>query len=133
MSKNIKPEELQDEITKYLENWTEDIEDEVKKTAKSLSKEAVKEIKKISPRRKNKRKNPYHQGWTTKTTSRNKKYIITIYNKTNYQLTHLLEYGHATRNCGRTKAQPHIKPVEEKYNQLYEEQIKKALKGGARQ
>lgn len=31
------------------------------------------------------------------------------------------------KNGGHTKAQPHIKPVEEKYNKLYEKEIKETI------
>lgn len=127
MSSSIKIENLQNEVMKYLTNYVEDIEEGVKETTDSISKEAVKEIKQKSPRRQGTRKNPYYKGWTKKKESKGRRYTTKIYNKTNYQLTHLLENGHATRNGGRTKAQPHIKPVEEKYNKLYEQEIKKVI------
>lgn len=129
MSKSIKIDELQGVIKDYLENYIEDIEEDVKETTDQLSKEAVKELKKESPRRKgDKRENPYYKGWSRKKQSKGRKYTMTLYNRTNYQLTHLLEYGHAIRNGGQTKAIPHIKPIEEKYNKLYEEKIEKAIK-----
>lgn len=128
MSKSIKIDELQGAIKDYLENYIEDIEEDVKETTDQLSKEAVKELKKESPRRDKKRENPYWKGWSRKKQSKGRKYIMTLYNRTNYQLTHLLEYGHATRKGGTTKPQPHIKPIEEKYSKLYEEKIEKAIK-----
>ena len=128
MSSSIKIENLQKEVMQYLTDYVEDIEEGVKETTDNISKEAVKEIKQNSPRGKGKRNNPYWKGWTKKKDAKGRKYTTKIYNKTNYQLTHLLENGHATMNGGRTKAQPHIRPVEEKYNKLYEQEIKKVIR-----
>lgn len=129
MSKNIKVEELENTINKYLNEYEEDIEETVKETTDTITKEAVKEIKKTSPRGKETREKPYYKGWTRQTGKQRKgKYTVKIHNKTNYQLTHLLEFGHATRNGKRTKAIPHIRPLEEKYNKLYEEKLTTTIK-----
>lgn len=58
------------------------------------------------------------------------KYVVKIHNKTNYQLTHLLEFGHATKNGSRTKAQPHIRPIEEEYSEKFEDELKIKITGG---
>ena len=129
MSNNIKPEDFQNVVKDYLEDWLEDIEEDVEDTTNDLTKQAVKELKQTSPKGKGSRKEPYHKGWTKQKNRRNKcKYTVKIHNKTNYQLTHLLEFGHATRNGKRTKALPHIRPLEEKYNKLYEEKIMTVIK-----
>ena len=124
MSKTIKPEELQNVLKDYLENYVEDITEDVEEKTDTLTKEAVNELKQISPRGHGARKTPYYKGWRRQKGRENKgKYTVKIYNGTNYQLTHLLEFGHATRNGGRTRAIPHIRPTEEKYSKLYEKQI----------
>lgn len=125
MSKGIKPEDLQKELKKYLEDYVEDIQEDVEETTDETTKEAVQEIRKTSPRGKGSREKPYHKGWTKQKGKNNKgRYTVKIHNKTNYQLTHLLEFDHATRNGDkRTKAQPHIRPLEEKYNKIYEQKI----------
>lgn len=57
------------------------------------------------------------------------RYTVKIHNKTDYQLTHLLEFGHSTKTGGRTKAQPHIRPIEEKYSKEFENELKKKIGG----
>lgn len=78
-----------------------------------------------------KRKNPYYKGWTVKLQKKGKlKYHKVIWNRTNYQLTHLLEFGHAKRNgTGWVNARPHIRDVEQKYNQEFVDLLGKKIKG----
>lgn len=129
MSNSIKPKELQKALNEYLKDYVEDITEDVEETTDTLTKEAVQELKDTSPRGKGTRAKPYYKGWTRQKGKTNKgKYIVKIYNRTNYQLTHLLEFGHATRNGGRTRAIPHIRPLEEKYNKLYEQKITTVIK-----
>lgn len=125
MSNKIKPDELQKAILDTLESYVDDIEEDVRDVTDSIAKEAVKEIKQTSPRGDSNRKNPYWKGWRRQTGKLNKgRYITKIHNKTNYQLTHLLEFGHVTRDgTKRTKAQPHIRPLEEKYSKEYEKKL----------
>lgn len=134
MSNTIKPEKLEKELMNCLVNYKEDIEDDVKEVTNSIVKEAVKEIKEVSPRGKGNRKTSYHKGWTKQRGKQNKgTYTVKIYNKTNYQLTHLLEFGHATRNGGMTKAIPHVRPVEEKYNDKYEKTLTTVIRRRSKQ
>jgi len=117
MSNKIKPDELEKRVMDYLQNYKEDIDEEVMETVDEVTKQARDELKQVSPRGKGSRDNPYHKGWAIKLSKkRTGVYHKVIWNKTNYQLTHLLEFGHATRNGGRTRAIPHIRPIEEKYN-----------------
>lgn len=124
MSNTIKPEELQKALNNYLEDYVEDITEDVEETTDATTKEAVQELKQTSPQGKGTRDNPYSKGWTKQKGKTNRgRYTVKIHNRTNYQLTHLLEFGHATRNGGRTKAIPHIRPLEEKYNKIFEQRI----------
>ena len=120
MSKNIKPNELQKAVMDYLENYVEDIQDDVEETTDTVTKEAKQELIRISPKSGIARNTKYYKGWTVKTGAKTRKksyrYTKVIWNKTNYQLTHLLEFGHHKRDgTGWVNAQPHIQDVEEKY------------------
>lgn len=115
--------DLSSAITNYLNNYAEDIHDDVVEVTENLTEKAVMELKETSPRGNSKVK-PYWQGWESKIKIKGKlKYHRVIWNKTNYQLTHLLEFGHATRNGKRTKAQPHIQPIEDKYQQEFVDMV----------
>lgn len=131
MSNNIKPEELQKAIMEYLEDYVEDIEEDVEDTTNTVIKEAKQELVQTSPRSGVARDTKYYKGWAIKNggrTRRGRYYSKVIWNKTNYQLTHILENGHATRNGGRTTPQPHIRPVEEKYGTKFADLIEKKIR-----
>ena len=131
MSNSIKAEDLQKALMKYLEEYVEDIEEDVEDTTNSIAKDAKQELIQTSPRSGIARDTKYYKGWAIKNGGRTRKgkyYSKVIWNKTNYQLTHLLEFGHATRNGGRTTPQPHIRPVEEKYGEKFADLLEKKIR-----
>ena len=80
---------------------------------KYTAKEAVQELRKANPPGSGKYGSwkAYNKGWTVTQTKKDKS--ATVHNKDHYQLTHLLEKGHALVQGGRSKAFPHIAPVAE--------------------
>lgn len=126
MSKTLEASLLSKEIQKYLTQYKEDISETVETVANKVGKEAVNELKQTSP----KKTGSYAKGWRLKKDKLGKnRYTIKIHNKTDFQLTHLLEFGHATKNGGRTKPIPHIRPTEQKYSEKFEEELKKEIGG----
>ena len=121
MSVKISIAKLQKSITEYLEDYEEDIFNGVKEVTNSLTKKAIKDLKESSP----KNTGSYAKGWTKQVdrVNNNERYTVKIHNKTDYQLTHLLEFGHARKNGGWVEARPHIREVEEKYKKEYEVEL----------
>lgn len=132
MSNNIKPEELQKALIKSLKNYIEDIEEDVETTTNSIIKEAKQELVKESPRSGIARNTKYYKGWSVKNGGRTRKgryYSKVIWNKTNYQLTHLLENGHHTRDgTSWVEAQPHIGKIQEKYGTKFADLLEKKIR-----
>lgn len=133
MSSSIKAENLQKELMKYLEDYVEDIEDDVKETTDSVTKEAKEKLKQTSPKSGIARKTKYYKGWAVKNGAKTRKgshkYTKVIWNKTNYQLTHLLEFGHHKRDgTGWVDAQPHIRKVEEEYGSKFADLLDRKIK-----
>lgn len=106
-------------VGKQMEKILDDYSKEVRRaTANSMdvvAKEGVQKLKNTSPKQaKHRRK--YAEGWGIKREKTGTGIpIVIIRNKTNYQLTHLLENGHVIRNAkgtyGRTRPIKHIGPV----------------------
>lgn len=120
----IKAEQLSDAIEMSVTEYVEDVNDIVKQKIKDAADEAVKELKEKSP----KRTGRYAKGW--KSTVQKETAIgaeVVVHNRA-YQLTHLLEKGHAKRGGGRVEGIPHIAPVEEEISKKLADEIEEELK-----
>ena len=72
----------------------------------------------------------YKKGWAVKKQKETANSLeLVVHNKKRYQLTHLLEKGHAKRGGGRVRAFPHIAPAEQAGIRELEEGIKRGLEG----
>lgn len=110
-------------IAEALAEYDQEIADATKRITDEVAKEAVDDLKKSSP----KLTGSYRKGWRKKQSYADKRTKRnTVYNKTDYQLTHLLEYGHASRNGGRVRAIQHIAPVEQAAIEALQERIEAA-------
>ena len=110
-------------IAEALAEYDQEIADATKRITDEVAKEAVDDLKKSSP----KLTGSYRKGWRKKQSYADKRTKRnTVYNDTDYQLTHLLEYGHASRNGGRVRAIQHIAPVEQAAIEALQERIEAA-------
>lgn len=115
---------ISQEFNKILKEYTEEVETGILNAREEVAKETVKNLKKTSPKSKGKG-GRYAKGWRIT----NIKGQLIIHNKTDYQLTHLLEYGHAKVNGGRVAPRVHIRPAEEIAIKEYVKEVEKVIKG----
>ena len=128
MARKILPGELSKEILKYLNEYEEDIEEVTKDLTTKISKEAKSEVVAKSPVGKT---GEYHKGWSVRTYKESKRYYVKIHNRSKYQLTHLLEFGHVTRDgVSRTRKIPHVRPTEHKYMDKLVSELEKQIRRG---
>lgn len=116
---------MMDIYEEYIQAVNKDTAAVVKLTAE----EAAKELRNAHPTGSGKYGNwdQYNKGWTVSQTARDIRthQSATVHNKDHYQLTHLLEKGHALPQGGRSRAFPHIAPVAEKCEEWLIQRLKK--------
>ena len=97
------------QMTEILDEINDEVMASAKKSFKEIGKEAVSRLRNTSP----KKTGDYAKGWAYKDDGLDS----TVYNKTDWQLTHLLERGHAIVNkkgrYGTVNGIKHIEPVNE--------------------
>ena len=69
----------------------------------------------------------YSRGWTMGHFQAGADVGYRVKNEDNYQLTHLLEKGHAKVNGGRVSAKVHIRPVETKGITMFMQMIRSRI------
>ena len=123
----VTPDNLDDVIKGILDEYADDINKHVTEATHKIAQSGAKAIK-SSAQSKFKGTGKYAKGWTTRQEKHRLYAKETIHNKDRYQVAHLLEYDHLLRNGKRSKAVPHIKPVEEQIRRQYENAIVEAIK-----
>ena len=131
-NKKVKVDQLANVIVEYLKEFEDVTEEAVDKGVTETAKTALRSLRNAHPPGSGKYGSwdeSYNKGWKVMQTKRDKRYHkkATIHNETDYQLTHLLEKGHATRNGGRTQAFTHIAPVADKCDEDLVRVIKKYI------
>lgn len=111
------------------------VDDDMQAVFDEVGKEAVSKLKKTSPvNPKGKHSGRYAKGWTYE---KGKKYrgkcVGVVRNRTDPQLTHILEYGHPLvrkgKVVGHVDAKEHIRPVAEWCSNEIEKKLTKKLGG----
>jgi hypothetical protein len=107
------------EIQKQLKYYAKDVAKKIDESQDEIASQLVQNLKQDSP----KRRPSYAKGWRVKKV----KGKSVIHNATDYQLTHLLEHGHATRNGERFDGEVHIRPNEEKAIRDFLKEVERAI------
>lgn len=101
------------QMQELLDEYVEEVQEVTDKSIKDVSSECVKRLHETSPKGAS---GSYAKGWSSKTTGSGR----VVYNKTDWQLTHLLENGHMVKPSpkhpgkkSRVAGIRHIAPVEE--------------------
>ena len=123
-------ESISDQMREILDEYSDKVKEVTDEAINRVSKECVNKLHNSSPDR----TGDYARGWAVKKIAvRNKISDVVVHNRTRYNLTHLLEFGHVVRNAkgtfGRAPAHPHIGPVDEWVADETEKRIKEKIEG----
>jgi len=119
------------EINALLKEYTEEIQEGISNKAVEIADECVNKLKKTKGTY-TIRTGEYNKSWTKNVTKGSNFVNVKIHNKKHYRLTHLLENGHITRNGKRTKAFPHIAPVDDYGSKKYKKEVEDLIQNGSK-
>lgn len=123
---NIKLEDLGDAIEQELELYAEEVQDGVEAAATKAVKKLVKLTRATAPVG---ARGSFKKNITSTKKKRGPRDILQIWHvkAPDHRLTHLLVNGHATRDGGRTKADPFLQNALAQVLPEYEREIEEAI------
>ena len=112
-------------IMEGLQEYADLAAEDMKAAVRKAGNAAKKDIEANAPEK----TGAYKKSWAVKTVRENANAMeVVVYSRNRYQLAHLLEFGHALRQGGRTRAFPHIAPAEERAAEMLVREVEAALK-----
>ncbi len=119
----IRPEEFEKAVMKALGQYGDHVTEVMEQETKSIARKTVKDIKGSAPSG-----GSYAKGWSHKQ-AKSGAYLLsdTVYNRTDYQLTHLLEKPHSTGGGGHYPKNVDytgtLERIEDKNSQEYMQEV----------
>ena len=129
MVAKVKPEQLDEAIRGQLETYSAEITKNINENLKEVAETTAETLKKGGAYKE--RTGKYTPDWSVtarKAVSTIQSEQYSVHNRKRYQLTHLLEKGHVTRNGKRTRAFEHILPAEQAAEERAVEAVEKAVR-----
>ena len=121
-------EDLSKAVAAVLSEYEESVVETVQRVTNELAKDGLSKVKAASPvSGKSPKSSAYRSGWSKKVITNRLGASAIIYNGKYPGLVHLLEKGHALRNGGRSRAQPHVAPVQEWMSNELQKRIEEAI------
>lgn len=118
---SVSIDDLAAALVQELQAYSGEVAEDLKTSVKRTTKACVNALKESSPED----TGAYAKSWRARTAYESGNDIrCQVYNKDHYQLTHLLEDGHAKVSGGRVKGQPHIQPAADAASELLEKEVK---------
>lgn len=124
MADVIKPEQLANIVNKLLQEYGDEVYKAAGEAVQEVADEATNELHTAGSFKGRK----YRNSWTNEVKKRAGYTDAVVFNQRHYRLTHLLEFGHAKRNGGRTREFPHIAPINDKVEENFERKLRTLLK-----
>ena len=127
MAKKVPLDKLADNINKILADYENGIIADTRELSKKFAQKGAQAVRQQAKANGWGDNTQYDKGWSSKLEQTRLTATGIVYNKDRPGLAHLLEHGHAKRGGGRTRAFPHIAPVEEKISEEYYKAVKESL------
>lgn len=129
MAQSLRPDQFASAVNSILTEYREAIDKDVQAITKDISKQAAKNVQRNIDAAGIKGTGAYKKSIKAKQTLRTvNKASSTIYaEKPYWRLTHLLEFGHAKVNGGRTRAFPHWEKAEQQAIRDFEKALTEAI------
>lgn len=129
MARKVTINNLQEEVDKILQEYAEDVQGNVDMIARRIGQKGAQAVKNAAKETFDGTK--YASGWGI-TVEKSRLYtVVTIHNKKQAGLAHLLEHGHVKANgtgrYGFWEGRTHIAPVEKEIVARYEKEVKNAI------
>lgn len=124
MRDTVDADGLVDAINRQLALLPTDAQTVLDEEGNTLANRSRRDLRETSPRNRPR----YHKGWAIRKEDRADGMLYRIYNRTDWQVTHLLEHGYLQHGTGRRVGQRvHIAPVNRQIEQLYPEMVRIGL------